>query len=129
MDGWNTTFLLGRPIFRGEPLVSGRVSIHFREGIPYKATFEDDFPFPVASRWCSSLAASPSPSPYGRSWMPRHRSRQRLWPIELLGRWGRVGHFAWQKTPGLTPNRKKMTSTFCAHILKKNENLFLFSVL
>ena len=27
MDGWNTTFLLGRPIFRGEPLVSGRVSI------------------------------------------------------------------------------------------------------
>ncbi len=25
MDGWNTTFLLGRPIFRGEPLVSGRV--------------------------------------------------------------------------------------------------------
>ena len=27
MDGWNTTFLLGRPIFRGEPLVSGRVSL------------------------------------------------------------------------------------------------------
>ena len=26
MDGWNTTFLLGRPIFRGELLVSGRVS-------------------------------------------------------------------------------------------------------
>ena len=25
MDGWNTTFLLGWPIFRGEPLVSGRV--------------------------------------------------------------------------------------------------------
>ena len=25
MDGWNTTFLLGRPIFRGELLVSGRV--------------------------------------------------------------------------------------------------------
>ena len=27
MDGWNTTFPLGRPIFRGEPLVSGRVSV------------------------------------------------------------------------------------------------------
>ncbi len=27
MDGWNTTFLLGRPIFRGELLVSGRVLI------------------------------------------------------------------------------------------------------
>ncbi len=26
MDGWNTKFLLGRPIFRGKPLVSGRVS-------------------------------------------------------------------------------------------------------
>ena len=26
MDGWNTTFLLGRPIFRGELLVSGRIS-------------------------------------------------------------------------------------------------------
>ena len=25
MDGWNTTFLLGRPIFRGELLVSGTV--------------------------------------------------------------------------------------------------------
>ena len=25
MDGWNTTFLLGRPIFRCELLVSGRV--------------------------------------------------------------------------------------------------------
>ena len=25
MDAWNTTFLLGRPIFRGELLVSGRV--------------------------------------------------------------------------------------------------------
>ena len=29
MDGWNTTFLLGRPIFRGEPLVSGRVAVVF----------------------------------------------------------------------------------------------------
>ena len=28
MDGWNTTFLLGRPIFRCELLVSGRVYIH-----------------------------------------------------------------------------------------------------
>ena len=27
MDGWNTTFLLGKPIFRGELLVSGRVVI------------------------------------------------------------------------------------------------------
>ena len=27
MDGWNTIFLLGRPIFRGELLVSGRVKI------------------------------------------------------------------------------------------------------
>ena len=27
MDGWNTTFLLGRPIFRGELLVSGRVPL------------------------------------------------------------------------------------------------------
>ncbi len=27
MDGWNTTFLLGRPIFRGELLVSGSVSM------------------------------------------------------------------------------------------------------
>ena len=27
MDGWNTTFLLGRPIFRGELLVSGRVVV------------------------------------------------------------------------------------------------------
>ena len=26
MDGWKTSFLLGRPIFRGELLVSGRVS-------------------------------------------------------------------------------------------------------
>ena len=26
MDGWNTTFLLGRPIFRGKKLVSGRVT-------------------------------------------------------------------------------------------------------
>ena len=28
MDGWNTTFLLGRPIFRGELLVSGRVTLY-----------------------------------------------------------------------------------------------------
>jgi len=28
IDGWNTTFLLGRPIFRGELLVSGRVHEH-----------------------------------------------------------------------------------------------------
>ena len=27
MDGWNTTFLLGWPIFRGELLVSGSVSM------------------------------------------------------------------------------------------------------
>ena len=27
MDGWNTSFLLGTPIFRGELLVSGRVNI------------------------------------------------------------------------------------------------------
>ncbi len=27
MDGWNTTFLLGRPIFRCELLVSGRVQV------------------------------------------------------------------------------------------------------
>ena len=27
MDSWNTTFLLGRPIFRGELLVSGRVIV------------------------------------------------------------------------------------------------------
>ena len=27
MDGWNTTFLLRRPIFRGELLVSGRVPV------------------------------------------------------------------------------------------------------
>ncbi len=27
MDGWNTTFLLGRPIFRGELLVLGRVNV------------------------------------------------------------------------------------------------------
>ena len=27
MDGWNTTFLLGRPIFRGELLISGRVDV------------------------------------------------------------------------------------------------------
>ena len=27
MDGWNTSFLLGWPIFRGELLVSGRVYI------------------------------------------------------------------------------------------------------
>ena len=33
MDGWNTTFLLGRPIFRGEPLVSGRVIF---QGFPLK---------------------------------------------------------------------------------------------
>ena len=26
MDGWNTSFLLGWPIFRGEMLVSGRVT-------------------------------------------------------------------------------------------------------
>ena len=29
MDGWNTTFLLGRPIFRGK-LVSGRVGGGFK---------------------------------------------------------------------------------------------------
>ena len=29
MDGWNTSFLLGRPILRRELLVSGRVSSHF----------------------------------------------------------------------------------------------------
>ena len=28
MDGWNTTFILGWSIFRGEPLVSGRVDDH-----------------------------------------------------------------------------------------------------
>ena len=28
MDGWNSSFLLGSPISRGEPLVSG--SVHFR---------------------------------------------------------------------------------------------------
>ena len=28
MDGWNTSFLLGWPIFRGELLVSGRVYIY-----------------------------------------------------------------------------------------------------
>ena len=27
MDGWNTSFFLGWPIFRGELLVSGRVRI------------------------------------------------------------------------------------------------------
>ena len=38
MDGWNTTFLLGRPIFRGEPLVSGRVCFRllFRPPFPVK---------------------------------------------------------------------------------------------
>jgi len=28
MDGWKTTILLGWPIFRGELLVSGRVSLY-----------------------------------------------------------------------------------------------------
>ena len=32
MDGWNTTFILGWPIFRGKPLVSGRV--YLREPLP-----------------------------------------------------------------------------------------------
>ncbi len=34
MDGWNTTFLLGRPIFRGELLVSGSV-IHWTRYMPW----------------------------------------------------------------------------------------------
>ena len=34
MDGWNTTFLLGRPIFRGGlPLVSGRVAAAWKGAI------------------------------------------------------------------------------------------------
>ena len=32
MDGWNTTFLLGRHIFRGKLLVSGRVRPYFLGG-------------------------------------------------------------------------------------------------
>ena len=32
MDGWNTTFLLGWPIFRGELLVSGRVPLTLDNG-------------------------------------------------------------------------------------------------
>ena len=45
MDGWNTTFLFGRPIFRGELLVSGRVVkteifINFRgEHVPRQLEF------------------------------------------------------------------------------------------
>ena len=34
MDGWNTTFLLGRPIFRGELLVSGRVGFPLKSKEP-----------------------------------------------------------------------------------------------
>ena len=33
MDGWNTSFLLGWPIFRGELLVSGRLICSFRLSI------------------------------------------------------------------------------------------------
>ena len=33
MDGWNTTILLGRPIFRGELLVSGRVPLTLDMGL------------------------------------------------------------------------------------------------
>ena len=31
VDGWNTSFLLGWPIFRGELLVSGSVTIFFTD--------------------------------------------------------------------------------------------------
>ena len=33
MDGWNTTLLLGRPIFRCKRLVSGRVELEAVHGI------------------------------------------------------------------------------------------------
>ena len=39
MDGWNTTFLLGRPIFRCELLVSGRVSLTTLQKYPMEATW------------------------------------------------------------------------------------------
>ena len=50
MDGWNTTFLLGWPIFRGELLVSGRVWFTFCPGAGFKDVlfsplFEEDFQF------------------------------------------------------------------------------------
>ena len=52
MDGWNTTFLLGRPIFRGKPLVSGRV-IYFLQLSTFFHTikFQHSEVVDCVSRW------------------------------------------------------------------------------
>ena len=50
MDGWHTTFLLGNPIFRCKPLVSGRVvfyifnSLSTDEVTLFQAEIEEDNP-------------------------------------------------------------------------------------
>ncbi len=54
MDGWNTTFLLGRPIFRGEPLVSGRVLTNWNPAIIIFSgpkTFPPDCPWNHGRCW------------------------------------------------------------------------------
>ena len=63
MDGWNTTFLLGRPIFRGRLLVSGRVNL--------------PFPFPPIPRFVFHLYAVCKWHPW---WRPRSCHRQRPRP-------------------------------------------------
>ena len=70
MDGWNTTFLLGRPIFRGKPLVSGRVSLivifpHLLQKKHVSIPLPDKIPDPKTTQKLH---------PFGSTWPPLLRS-------------------------------------------------------
>ena len=60
MNGWNTTFLLGRPIFRGEPLVSGYSPFSTAGFLPSTANYSR---LPFRPKGVSQ-----------KSWLPRCRN-------------------------------------------------------
>ena len=77
MDGWNTTFLLGRPIFRCELLVSGRVTIYLLSGVIQMAvSWFIDWGDPFTA-YKSVLGAHPPSTEPGKEFASRHAPRPR----------------------------------------------------
>ena len=101
MDGWNTTFRLGRPIFKGELLVSGRVKwlengvgvyqCHFQ--VPYiiiyipiwESYYSHQMTFFTRYTWCPNTNSSVCCQALVENNRRLLTNSFRLWTINALG--------------------------------------------
>ena len=95
MDGWKMSFLLGKPIFRGEPLVSGSVIMQFNLDIGqleeraacflFSATYRHSSEFSAINAWDEHLgnfAVKPLGSPKTVSLHRSHKPIDRSVPAQ-----------------------------------------------